>query len=147
MEISNKGLSLIKKFEGFSSRPYLDQALVPTIGYGTTHYLNRAVSMNDHAISKETATTLLEEQISRTYGKVVNHYVRVPISQNQFDALVSFAYNLGANALKKSTLLKKLNKGKKLKADKEFSKWNHVNGKINKGLTARRKLEAELFLA
>ena len=79
--------------------------------------------------------------------KVVNHYVRVPMTQNEFDALVSFTYNLGVGSLRSSTLLKKLNKGKYIKADKEFGKWTHVNGKRNRGLVARRAREANLFLA
>ena len=149
MNISNNGLKIIKQFEGFMPKPYLDQALVPTIGYGTTHYGlgGRSVTLNDHSISKEVATKLMKDQIDATYGRAVNHAVRVPITQNQFDALVSFTYNLGVGALRSSTLLKKLNKGKKLQADKEFRKWTHVNGKVNRGLKARRKKEAELFLA
>ena len=149
MKIDKAGLDLIKQFEGFSSKPYLCPALVPTIGYGTTHYGigGRPVSMSDHAITKSVATILMEDQINATYGRAVSHAVRVPITQNQFDALVSFTYNEGVGALRTSTLLKKLNKGKMLKADKEFAKWNRANGKVNRGLVARRKLEAKLFLA
>ena len=146
MEISDNGIKLIKQFEGFSAIPYLDQALVPTIGYGTTHYHHRAVRMSDKPITKAEATYLLRSQVDVTYGSAVNHYVRVPLTQNQFDALVSFTYNEGTHALKTSTLLKKLNKGKILKADKEFAKWNKANGKVNRGLIARRKKEAKLFL-
>jgi len=147
MELSDNGIKLIKQFEGFSAKPYLDQALVPTIGYGTTHYHHRSVRMSDKAITKSEATYLLRSQVDVTYGKAVNHYVQVPITQNQFDALVSFTYNEGTNALRTSTLLKKLNNGKILKADKEFAKWNIADGKVNKGLIARRKKEAKLFLA
>jgi len=147
MELSNKGVKLIQQFEGFCRSPYLDQALVPTIGYGTTHYHHRAVRMSDKSITKSEATYLMRSQIDMTYGKAVNHLVRVPITQNQFDALVSFTYNEGVNALKTSTLLKRLNNGKILKADKEFAKWNKANGKVNRGLTNRRKKEAKLFLA
>ena len=147
MELSDRGVKLLKEFEGFSATPYLDQALVPTIGYGTTHYHHRPVRMNDKAITKKEATYLMRSQVDMTYGKAVNHLVRVPITQNQFDALVSFTYNEGTNALKTSTLLKKLNMGKILKADKEFAKWNRADGKVNRGLIARRKKEAKLFLA
>ena len=146
MVLSNKGLELIKGFEGFRSRPYLDQAAVPTIGYGTTHYHHRAVRMSDGRISQQEATYLMRAQIDAIYGKAVNHAVQVPINQDQFDALVSFTYNEGVGALRTSTLLKKLNKGKKLQADKEFAKWNRANGKVNKGLTRRRRLEAALFI-
>ena len=91
-ELSDNGVKLIKKFEGFRPKPYLDQALVPTIGYGTTHYHHRPVRMDDKPISKKEATYLMRSQIDMTYGKAVNHYVHVPITQNQFDALVSFTY-------------------------------------------------------
>jgi lysozyme len=147
MKIDKAGLDLIKKFEGFSSKPYLDIAGVPTIGYGTTHHESRAVSMGDPEISQRTAEYLLKTQVDETYGRAVNHYVRVPINQDQFDALVSFAYNLGTNALKKSTLLRYLNLGEYDRAANEFRKWSHANGRVSKGLLARRELEQELFLA
>ena len=149
MKIDKAGLDLIKEFEGFSSKPYLDQALVPTIGYGTTHYGigGRPVAMSDHEITKSVATILMEDQINVTYGRAVNHAVRVDITQNQFDALVSFAYNLGVGSLHSSTLLKDINKNRLMDADREFSKWTHVNGKVNRGLVARRQKEAKLFLA
>ena len=70
MKISDSGLNLIKEFEGFSSKPYLDQALVPTIGYGTTHYNNgNTVKMSDPALSKDAATYIMRMQIDLTYGK------------------------------------------------------------------------------
>ena len=148
MKIDKKGLDLIKKFEGFSGKPYLDVALVPTIGYGSTHYNNgKPVKLSDPSISKEAATYLLRTQVDVTYSKAVNHYVRVKITQNQFDALVSFAYNLGTGALRSSTLLKKLNAGKKKRAGKEFEKWVHAGGKVRRGLVARRASEEKLFLA
>jgi len=147
MLISKKGLELIKSFEGFMSHPYLDVAMVPTIGYGTTHYHHRAVTLNDQDISESTASYLLRTQVDETYGKAVNHYVQVPLTQNQFDALVSFTYNLGVGALKSSTLLRDINSGKIAEAYNEFHKWTHANGKVVRGLVARRKKESELFLA
>jgi len=149
MKISSHGLKLIKEYEGFMSKPYLDDALVPTIGYGTTHYGigGRPVTMSDHEITKSVATILMEDQINATYGRAVNHAVRVPINQNQFDALVSFTYNVGVAGLKASNVLKFINKGKFKKADTQFSHWTHVNGKVNRGLVARRKKEAKLFIS
>jgi len=147
MLISDNGLKLIKGFEGFMSAPYLDVALVPTIGYGTTHYHHRAVRMDDVSISEHTASYLLRTQVDETYGKAVNHYVQVPLNQNQFDALVSFTYNLGVGAFKSSTLLRDINHGKIAEAYHEFHKWTHANGKIISGLVSRRKKESELFLA
>ena len=149
MKIDKAGLKLIKRYEGFSGKPYLDDALVPTIGYGTTHYGidGRAVTLDDVTISKDTASYLLESQINETYGRAVNHAVRVPINQNQYDALVSFTYNVGVAGLHASNVLKYINKGKLAEADTQFSHWNHVNGKVDRGLTHRRLLEARLFRA
>ena len=148
MKISDEGLELIKHFESFQSCPYLCPALVPTIGYGTTHYKDRAVTMDDVCISHSTASYLLRTQVDDIYAKAVNHYVRVPISQNEFDALVSFAYNEGVGSLKGSTLLKKLNQKATLKeVSEEFPRWNRANGKVLEGLVYRRAEEAKLFLA
>ena len=147
MLISNHGVKLIKEFEGFMSHPYLDVAMVPTIGYGTTHYHHRGVTLDDKDISEKTATYLLRTQVDETYGKAVNHYVQVPLTQNQFDALVSFTYNLGVGALRGSTLLRKLNTGDYKSAAKEFHKWTHAGGKVNRGLIARRNKESDFFLA
>ena len=148
MKISDRGLDLIKHEEAFMSHPYLDEALVPTIGYGTTHYNGgRAVELGDTDISEETATMLLRDQIDRHYGKMVNHYVRVGITQNQYDALVSFAYNVGTGALRKSTLLKDINHKRFGAAANEFGKWVHAGGHVSRGLIARRKEEKQLFIA
>ena len=82
MKISKEGLDLIKHFGSFQSCPYLCPALVPTIGYGATHIGSRAVTMDDHCISRDIAEHILKEQVEEVYGKAVNHYVRVPITQN-----------------------------------------------------------------
>ena len=147
MKLDKAGLDIIKHFEAFVDCPYLCPALVPTIGYGTTHIGERPVTMDDHCISMDTAEYLLRTQVDGVYGKAVNHYVRVPINQNQFDALVSFAYNLGVGALKKSSLLRYLNELHYDKAAEEFKKWDHVNGRVSRGLAFRREQEKELFLA
>ncbi len=147
MEISKKGLDLIKEFEGFSSKPYRCPAGVATIGYGTTYYSNGThVKMSDKAISKKKATQMLRYQVDSIYGAAVNRYTKVELTQSQFDALTSFAYNLGNGALRSSTLLRKLNEGKYTRASKEFLKWNRAGGKVLKGLTRRRKAESNLFL-
>ncbi len=148
MEISKQGIDLIAEFEGFRSKPYLCPAGVPTIGYGTTWYPSGVhVKMSDKAISKELALSILKYQVDRSYGATVNRYVQENITQNQFDALVSFTYNLGSGNLKSSTLLKRVNQGKMSKASKEFLKWNKAGGRKLAGLTRRRKAESELFLA
>ena len=146
MKISSKGLSIIKKFEGYSSTSYLCPAGISTIGYGSTYYENGTrVTLDDKSISKALAEQILEYQVSKVYGAAVNRYVNVPLTQNQFDAITSLAYNIGVGNLQRSTLLRKLNQGKYKKAAKEFSKWRRSGGKVLKGLVKRRKAETDLF--
>ena len=147
MKISKKGLLLIEEFERFKRRPYLCPAGVPTIGIGTTVYPNgKKVELRDHPISGYRALEILKYQVDYSYGKAINRYVSVPLNQNEFDALASFTYNLGIGALRSSTLLKKLNKGDRIGASKEFKKWVNANGRRLKGLVKRRKREKNLFL-
>lgn len=148
MNTSNKGLALIKKYEGFYSKPYLDPIGIPTIGYGATYYLNKVkVTMKDQPLTEKEASDLLVQML-KVYENQVALLVRKPINQNQFDALVSFTYNLGATNLAKSTLLKKINVNPNDKsiAD-EFVKWNRAGGKVLRGLTNRRKDEADLYFS
>ena len=148
VEISKKGLDFIVGFEGFKSKPYHCSAGVSTIGIGTTIYPNgKHVTMQDRAITKEDAIGILKYMIGKGYGATVNRYVKVPLTQNQYDSLVSLVYNIGSNAFRKSTLLRKLNEGKYKRASKEFIRWNRSGHKILAGLTRRRKAESEMFLA
>ena len=147
MNISKKGIEFIKSFEGFKSYPYHDIGGIPTIGYGTTRMGALPVSMHQHPIDEAEATKILRQDIDATYGAVVDRYVKVDLTQNQFDALVSFTYNLGAHAFFESTLLREINKGNFKIASFEFVKWNHVHGKEVAGLTRRRKAERDMFLA
>lgn len=146
--ISKKGKDLIKKYEGFRAKPYLCPAKVPTIGYGATYYPDgRKVKLTDSAISEGFATNLLEVMLT-PYEKAVDSFCRDDISQNQFDALVSFAYNLGITALKNSTLLKKVNANPNDKTIKnEFLKWVNAGGKKLQGLVNRRTEESELYFS
>jgi len=144
--ISDDGIELIKRFEGFRSRPYLDAVGVPTIGYGTTRYPDGTkVSMSDPALSEYEATELLRTMIDNHYAAGVSRLVSPETTQNQFDALVSFAYNVGVGALKHSTLLKLHNQGRYQEAENEFIRWNHAGGRVLAGLTRRRKEEARLY--
>lgn len=140
------GLQLIKEFEGFVSKPYLDPIGIPTIGYGATHYVDgRKVKMTDKPISEPEASELLKEML-KGYEGIVIATVKSKINQNQFDALVSFVYNLGGANFRKSTLLKKVNANPMdLTISHEFLKWNKAGGKVMKGLTRRRKAESELY--
>ena len=145
---SKNGIAFIKKYEGFKSKPYLCPANVPTIGYGATYYPNgQKVKLTDPAIDEKHASLLLEAMLN-PYEKAVDTYSRDDINQNQFDALVSFAYNLGVNALRDSTLLKKVNKNPNDPTIRnEFLKWRFAGGKELKGLINRRKDESELYFS
>lgn len=140
METSKNGLDLIKRYEGCVLTAYKCPAGVWTIGYGHTRGVKKGM-----AITKLQAYEYLKDDL-KTFEDAVNKYVKVPLSQSQFDALVSFSYNVGAGALKSSTLLRKLNKRDYSGASNEFLRWNKSNGKELSGLTARRRAERELFL-
>ena len=147
MKISEKGLVLIKEFEGLVLKPYKDAVGIPTIGYGNTYYEDgRKVSLSDPAITEERATALLKMVVKR-YEDAINRYVQVPITQNQFDALVSFAYNVGNENVRKSTLMKLLNHKQYTEAADQLLRWNKAGGKTLKGLTRRRQAERVLFLS
>jgi len=148
MRTSKKGIDLIKKYEGFSSKPYLCPAGVPTIGYGATYYpYGQKVTMNDAPISEPEAEAMLKDMLNR-YEEGVERYVQKQINQNQFDALVCFAYNVGLGALKGSTLLKEVNQNPcNTDISYQFSRWNKAGGKALAGLTKRRTEEAELYFS
>lgn len=141
--ISQEGIEMIAKFEGLKLKPYKCSAGVPTIGYGSTYYEDGTrVKLTDSPITKERALELFKNTLS-TYEKGVDSYTRDDVNQYQFDALVSFAYNLGTQALKGSTLLKKVNKNPNDPTiAAEFAKWVRAGGKVLKGLQLRRQAEA-----
>lgn len=146
MRTGISGLKLIKSFEGLRHKPYLCPASVPTVGYGTTVYPSgNKVKLTDKTITEAEAETYLMSDLDK-FERSVCHLTTVPLTQNRFDALVSFAYNVGANALATSTLLKKLNKNPNDPTIAfEFSRWNKAAGKVLAGLTRRRKAEADLY--
>jgi len=143
---SNNLIELIKKFEGFSKIPYLCPANVATIGYGSTRYANGLkVTLSDSPITELQAINLLKDTLKQ-YELAVDAYCRDDINQNQFDALVDFAYNCGNANLKSSTLLKKVNANPNdITIGLEFAKWNKGGGKILNGLVKRRAAESELY--
>ena len=134
-----EGLSLIKKFEGCELEAYQCSAGVWTIGYGHT----KGVTPSD-SISQEEAEQMLVDELHE-YESYVNEYVTVALSQNQFDALVSWVYNLGPANLKASTMLKVLNDGKYEEVPYQMKRWNKAGGKVLEGLIRRREAEACLF--
>jgi lysozyme len=142
----SKGIEMIKLFEGFRGAPYKCPAGIPTIGYGATFYTNgKKVTMTDATITEEQATELLASMLV-SFEKYVDSYCVDTINQNQFDALVSFAYNLGPANLKSSTLLKKVNANPGDESIRlEFLKWVKAGGKTLKGLVRRREAEANLY--
>ncbi|PSO51060.1 MAG: hypothetical protein BRC33_01555 [Cyanobacteria bacterium SW_9_44_58] len=138
-DVSKKGLSTLKNFEGLRLNSYQDSAGVWTVGYGHTDTAKPGMS-----ISRSRAKELLKRDLQR-FEEAVAKKVDVPLSQSQFDALVSFTYNVGIGALSRSTLLEKLNRGNYEGAQKEFKKWTHAGGRELEGLVKRRKAEARLF--
>lgn len=139
MTTSDAGIQLIKKYEGCCLDAYLCPAKVPTIGYGHTEGVKLGMR-----ITQEQADSLLKgDLVSREAA--VRRLVRVPVTQGQFDALVSFVYNIGTGAFERSTLLKKLNAGDTRGASAQFAVWNKAGGKELPGLTKRRAAERALF--
>ena len=143
------GVNLIISFEGFEAKPYADPATGNkpyTIGYGTTVYPSgKRVELTDPPIDKSTALTYLSHDL-RQFEYGVDALTIDTINQNQFGALVSFAYNCGLQNLKSSTLLKKVNADPNDEAIfKEFLKWNKANGRTMAGLLRRRDAEAKLY--
>jgi lysozyme len=146
MKISDEGIALIKRFEGVRLQAYQDPVGVWTIGYGWTQPVaGRKVSAGMRISSAMADSLLLCGVVQFEQG--VSRLVKVPIAQGQFDALVSFAYNLGLRALGDSTLLRKLNAGDRQGAAAEFGRWVNAGGARLDGLAARRAAERALFLS
>jgi lysozyme len=145
MITGKNGVLLIEQFEGFRAKMYKDAVGLPTIGFGTLIDSEDEKHLLTETITKEQAEVLLRKELVMIENKL-KIMVTKPLSQNQYDALVSFAYNLGINNLKSSTLLKKVNVNPADKTiAKEFMKWVHAGGKVLKGLEIRRKAESDLY--
>lgn len=144
---SQKCFDLIKSFEGLRLKAYKDAVGIPTIGYGTTRYDNGEAVKIGQEITEDKANELLTYQVFN-FASGVNNLVKSTVNQNQFDSLVSFSYNVGLGALKKSTLLKKVNiNPTDPTIFDEFLKWNKGGGMVLPGLTSRRKKEATLYFS
>ena len=139
MNISQEGLSLIKKFEGCELEAYKCAAGVLTIGYGST----KGVKEGD-TITQEEADNLLLHEMNE-YEGYINNAVTVDLEQNQFDALVSWVFNLGPANLKASTMLKVINDNKLTEVPAQIKRWNKAGGEVLQGLIRRREAEALLF--
>ena len=148
MKLDENGYKLIQEFEGLSLVPYLCSAKVATIGYGNTFYPSgKKVTMQDAPISLATAKWMLKETANK-FAADVDKLIKANLNQNQFNAIVSFAFNVGLTALGRSTLLKKVNiNPNDPTIVAEFAKWNKAGGKVLNGLTKRREKEAKLYFA
>jgi lysozyme len=153
MELSKNGFKIIKNFEGLRLTAYKDVAGVWTIGYGSTRYHDgKRVKPGDKLASELQADALFSNTLGQ-YENAVNQFVKAPLTQNQFDALVSFTYNEGTGAFRESTLLVKLNEKNYTEAAAHFLAWDKITdpntGKkvVCDTLVHRRKEESQLFLS
>jgi lysozyme len=153
MQLSNHGYAIIKNFEGLRLSAYRDVAGVWTIGYGSTRYHDgKQVKPGDQLANELQADALFRNTMGQ-YEDAVNEAVKVPLTQNQFDALVSFTYNEGTGALQTSTLLAKLNEKNYAEAAAHFLAWDKITdpktgNKITcDTLVRRRREESQLFLS
>lgn len=143
MKTSPKGIALIKSAEGLRLKAYPDPGtggLPWTIGYGSTSGVTRNMVITEAQAEQMLAADLVRFEL------IVERAVRVPVTQGQFDALVSFTYNVGEGNFTKSTLLRQLNAGDTAGAAEQFSRWVHAGGKVLPGLVKRRAAERALFL-
>ncbi len=148
-QLDESGLDLIKEFEGCILHPYLDSAGVPTIGYGQTYYPDTGVkvTMDDADITQDQADDMLLQMV-QPFEDAVSDAVTIDMTQNNFNALVSFTYNIGINGFKKSTVLRLVNQGvsdDSLKA--AFLMWDKAGGEVNQGLVNRRNKEYEVYIS
>ena len=139
MKISTEGIALIKKFEGCKLESYKCAAGVWTIGYGSTKLITQ-----DMSITQDEAEKLLIKDIAE-FEEFVLEASEMPLSQHQFDALVSWTFNLGGGNLNSSTMLKVLNTGDYENVPTQIKRWNKAGGKVLEGLIRRREAEALLF--
>jgi lysozyme len=147
MKTSQRGIALIKEFEGLRLSAYPDPGSGNepwTIGIGTTVYPDGRKVKRGDKITEDEALDFLRVDLAK-FEAEVNRLVKVKLNQNQFDALVSLVYNIGAGAFAKSTLLRRLNAGDYKAAEDEFARWNRAGVNIMPGLVRRRSAEAHLF--
>lgn len=147
LRFSDEGFKILEEEEGWSAKPYLCPAKVPTIGFGSTVYENgERVKLSDPVIDKERGRQIVHAHFNREVYPTIEKHVKVQLNQNEFDALCDLIYNIGAGNFRLSTLLRKLNANDRLGAAAEFKKWNMGGGKVLPGLVRRREKEEKLFL-
>lgn len=139
-------LELCRRFEGFFAHPYLCPAGVPTIGYGSTRYLDgRAVRLLDSPITRDMAERLLVQSILRVYLPAVRRLCPGIDSPERLAAIIDWTYNLGAGQLAASTLRRRINAGRWAQVPYEVRRWNKCNGRVSRGLVLRRDADAALI--
>ena len=147
--LSKEGAAFIARFEGFRGQLYNDAAGHATIGYGHLVHHGRIDGSEPaefrKGISQERALELLQADAAKAAAEIARS-VKVPLEQHQFDALVSFAFNVGNGAFRESTLLRLLNEGRYDAVEAQLARWNKAGGKTLQGLVNRRAAEAKLFL-
>ncbi len=141
MKTNNSGIDLVRQFEGCELHAYKCPAGVLTIGYGHTG----PDVVSGLVITQQRAVELLQGDLAK-FEKAVAAALKVPVTANQFAAMVALAYNIGAGAFARSTLVKRLNAGNTQEAADQFLAWNKAGGKVLAGLTRRREAERALFL-
>ena len=144
MNISANGLALIRHFEGFSATPYLCPAGWWTIGYG--HVLSSSERATYASIGEDWAERWLASDV-KVAENAVRQLIMLPLRQNQFDALVSFTFNLGTGALQRSTLRRAINRGEETSIPTQWMRWVWGGGKKLPGLVQRRAAELEFYLS
>ena len=144
MQVSQRGVDTIAHSEGCYLVAYKCPAGIWTVGYGHTSAMGNLTVTSITKLTEAQAIKLLQTDLL-VVDNQVNHFVTVPLTQGQFDALVSFVFNIGIENFRKSTLLKKLNKGDYEGASQELPRWNHGGGRVLPGLTKRRHAEMALF--
>ena len=146
MQLSPNGFKLLGELEGIVLKPYRDSVGIPTIGIGSTYYEDGTkVTMKDKAITKERAIQLAKNVV-KSFEARVNKSIVVPMTQNQFDAMVLLCYNIGESGFARSSVVRNFNAGNLQEAADSFLLWNKAGGKVSKGLTNRRQKERNLFL-
>ena len=146
MKLSVEGLNLIKRFEGVRNRPYRCSAGLWTVGVGHLIGDGKLLPKSwDRTFTEEEINALLVRDLSQ-FERGVGMYIKVPLRQHEYDALCSFAFNLGLGTLQRSTLRQKINRNDKEGAAKEILKYCRAGGKIIKGLQKRREAEYQMFL-
>lgn len=151
MEINQKGLELVKEFEGFREEAYQDSGGIWTCGYGSTRHIDGTPVKKGDTMTEQVASDTLFHYLSAAEAAVEcateDADRAYQLNENQFSALVSFVYNVGDGAFESSTMLKLINESKFTEAAEQFVRWNKCKGKVVDGLTRRRLAEKELFLS